>query len=403
MSDTSAAEAPLAGLTVVEISAFIAAPLAGMTLAQLGAEVIRIDPLGGNIDANRWPISDDGTSIYWASLNKGKRSVTLDLRGDEGRCVAVSLIAKAGTVVTNLPARGWLSYERLVADRPDLVMLRLTGSHDGSPEIDYTVNAASGFPIVTGQDERPVNNVVPAWDVIAGLYVANGILSAELVRRASGQGQEITVALSDTMLATVGNLGYIAEVQATGSTRGPLGNGLYGAYGQSFVTSDGRELMVAVISNRHWRSLGEVTGLADKLAMIGPMLDVDLTTEGGRFAARDAIDAVLRPWFAAHTADEAATALSSAGVLNGRFQTFEELVHSDPLCSLENPLFDEIDQPGVGKVLAPRNPLRFGSSPVLPAEPAPQIGEDTTDVLASTLGMSSEDISALGATGVIDS
>ena len=186
------------------------------------------------------------------------------------------------------------------------------------------------------------------------------------------------------MLATVGNLGYIAEVQSTGKTRGPLGNGLYGAYGQSFATSDGREIMVAVISNKHWRGLGKATGLSEKL---GPMLDVDLSTEGGRFEAREAIDAVVRPWFAAHTVAEAATALSDAGVLQGEFQTFEELVNNDPWCSLENPLFGEIDQPGVGRVLAPRVPLSFAGSPAADAVPAPQLGGDTTGVLAEMLGL----------------
>lgn len=384
MSETR--PAPLTGLKVVEISAFVAAPLGAMTLAQLGADVIRIDPIGGNIDANRWPISDDGTSIYWASLNKGKRSVTLDLKSEEGQKIATDLIAEAGTLVTNLPARGWLSYENLVQHREDLVMLRLGGWHDGSPAVDYTVNAASGFPIITGDDVSPVNNALPAWDVAAGLYIANGIMAAELDRRSSGKGQEIKLALSDVMLATVGNLGYIAEVQTTGKTRGPLGNGLYGAYGQSFETSDGRQIMVAVISNKHWRGLGKATGLSEKLDMIGPLLDVDLSTEGGRFEAREAIDAVVRPWFAAHTADEASQLLASAGVLQGQFQTFEELVNNDPRCSLENPLFGEIDQPGVGRVMAPRVPLQFGGTPTAEAVAAPTLGGDTEIVLRDGFG-----------------
>ncbi|SDS26388.1 mesaconyl-CoA C1-C4 CoA transferase [Brevibacterium sandarakinum] len=400
MSETR--PAPLTGLKVVEISAFIAAPLGAMTLAQLGADVIRIDPIGGNIDANRWPISDDGTSIYWASLNKGKRSVTLDLKSEEGQKIATDLIAEAGTLVTNLPARGWLSYDNLVQHREDLVMLRLNGSHDGKPAVDYTINAASGFPIITGDDERPVNNALPAWDVIAGLYIANGITAAELDRRTSGKGQEINLALSDAMLATVGNLGYIAEVQSTGSTRGPLGNGLYGAYGQSFKTSDEREIMVAVISNKHWRGLGKATGLSEKLEMIGPMLDVDLTTEGGRFEAREAIDAVLRPWFAAHTVAEAASALAGAGALQGEFQTFEELVNNDPWCSLENPLFSEIEQQGVGRVLAPRVPLSFSGTPANVALPAPQLGGDTENVLANVRGFNSEGTAELKTGNVLD-
>lgn len=400
MTDTR--PAPLTGLKVVEISAFVAAPLGGMTLAQLGADVIRIDPIGGNIDANRWPISDDGTSIYWASLNKGKRSVTLDLKSEEGQKIATDLIAEAGTLITNLPARGWLSYENLKQHREDLVMLRLGGWHDGSPAVDYTVNAASGFPIITGDDDRPVNNAVPAWDVAAGLYISNGIMAAELDRRTSGKGQEITLALSDVMLATVGNLGYIAEVQSTGSTRGALGNGLYGAYGQSFECADGRQVMVVVISNKHWRGLGKATGLSEKLEMIGPLLDVDLNTEGGRFEAREAIDAVVRPWFAKHAAEEAEAALAEAGVLVGGFQTFEDLVTNDPRCSTENPMLTEIDQPGIGRVLAPRVPLAFGGTPVADAVAAPALGGDSGEVLKTELGLDAEAQAELESTGVLD-
>lgn len=399
----SSRPAPLAGVRVVEVSAFVAAPLGSLSLAQLGADVIRIDPIGGNIDYTRWPITDDGTSIYWASLNKGKKSVTLDLKSEEGQRIATELIASAGILVTNLPARGWLSYENLRQHRADLIMLRLTGSYDGSSAVDYTVNAASGFPVITGADEKPVNHALPVWDVVAGLYIANGVLSAELERRSSGEGQEINVALSDVMLATVGNLGYIAEIQVNGSTRGPLGNGLYGAYGQSFRTADDREIMVAVISNRHWRSLGEATGLTEKLAMIGPLMDIDLSTEGGRYEAREAIDAVLRPWFAARTSAEAAELLSKAGVLQGIFQTFEQLVREDPQCTTANPLLTEIDQVGVGRVLAPRTPLTFHGSPVADAQPAPTLGDNTDEVLREVLAISADDLDRLRASGVLAS
>ncbi len=393
--------APLSGMRIVEVSAFVAAPLGGMTLAQLGAEVIRIDPIGGNIDYTRWPITRDGRSIYWASLNKGKRSVTLNLKSPQGQEVATRLIAASGTVITNLPAHGWLSYDSLARHRPDLVMVRLTGTHTGEAAVDYTVNAASGFPTVTGADDAPVNHALPAWDVIAGTYIANGVLAAELERRSSGTGQQVDLALSDVMLATVGNLGYIAEIQTNGSTRGALGNGLYGAYGQSFRTADGRDVMVAVISNRHWRSLGQATGLADKLAMIGPLLDIDLSTEGGRYAAREAIDAVLRPWFAARTAAEATERLAAGGVLQGVFQTFEQLVHEDPACSPANPLFTELDQPGIGRVLAPRIPLAFRGSPVPDAQPAPVLGDDTAAVLSDVLGMDADRIAQLRSGGIL--
>lgn len=107
----------LAGLRVVELSAFVAAPLCGATLAALGAEVVRIDPLGGGIDANRWPLHA-GRSLYWAGLNQGKRSVTINTESEAGQELATALVVEAGTLVTNLPVRGWSSHEALVAAVP---------------------------------------------------------------------------------------------------------------------------------------------------------------------------------------------------------------------------------------------------------------------------------------------
>jgi 2-methylfumaryl-CoA isomerase len=225
----------LTDLRIVEVSAFIAAPLGGMTLAQLGAEVIRIDPLGGNVDYRRWPLNETGESLYWASLNKGKRSVTIAMNRPEGQEIARALITAGGDghgiLLTNLPARGWLDYDVLRRERDDLIMLQLTGNPDGSTAVDYTINCASGFPYATGASEEPVNHVVPVWDVAAGLYMATGLLAAERHRARTGRGQKISLSLADVMLATVSNLGFTGEVEVNGQGRRPLGNDLYGAYG----------------------------------------------------------------------------------------------------------------------------------------------------------------------------
>ena len=395
---TGPLEGPLEGLRVVEVSAFVAAPMGGMTLAQLGAEVIRIDPLGGNIDIGRWPLAPSGTSLYWTALNKGKRSVTLALNTPEGREIATSLIAEAGILLTHLPAsEGWMSYASLVQRRPDLIMMRLTGTHDGGNAIDYTVNAAVGFPVATGEDERPINHVLPAWDVAAGLYLCTGLLAAERRRTRSGQGGEVTLALSDVAYATAGNLGYVADVQVNGAVRPPLGNWLYGAFGRDFATKDGRRVMLAAISNRQWRAIGKATGLAEKLALVGQVMDVDLDDEGGRYAAREAIAAVLAPWFAARTLDGVRAALDGSGVLWGPYQDFGQMVREDPRCSAANPLFQEIEQPGVGQVLAPSSPLQ----PALPPRPAPRLGGDTDAVLAQVLGLSPARIAAYREAGIL--
>ena len=141
---------PLEGLSGVEGSAFVAAPSGGMTLAQLGADVIRFDQIGGGLDYRRWPLTAAGASIYWAGLNKGKRSITVDLRNAEAQELLGELIARSGSFLTNFPARGWMAPDALRSGRDDLIMLTITGNRDGTTALDYTVNCAVGYPLATG-------------------------------------------------------------------------------------------------------------------------------------------------------------------------------------------------------------------------------------------------------------
>src|ERR1700730_3703874 len=265
----------LQDLRIVEVSAFVAAPLGGMTMAQMGAQVIRIDPIGGGIDYARWPVTRGGASLYWAGLNKAKRSLALALDKPEGRDLARAVVtapgAGGGILLTNLPPSRGLDFATLKAARDDLIMLRLTGNRDGSAAVDYTVNAASGLPLVTGQGGMPVNHVLPAWDIAAGLYLATALLAAERHRARTGQGQEIVAALSDVMLATGGNLGDIGHVPINGRARPAIGNDLYGSFGRDFAIADGGRVMIIALTPRQWRVLGRATGLADKLAMVGAM------------------------------------------------------------------------------------------------------------------------------------
>jgi 2-methylfumaryl-CoA isomerase len=300
----------LEDLRIVEFSAFVAAPLGGMTMAQFGAEVIRIDPVGGAIDFLRWPVAESGASLYWAGLNKAKRSVALALDKPEGRELARAIATApgpgggpgGGIVLTNLPPLPGLDYASLKAIRDDIILLRLIGNRDGTAAVDYTVNAASGFPLVTGASgtagSTPVNHVLPAWDIAAGLYLATAVLAAERHRARTGTGQEVVAALSDVMLAMIGHLGYVGDVHINGRARPAIGNDLYGSFGRDFGTADGRRVMIIALTPRQWRALGRATGLTDKLAMAGAMMEVDLDTEAGRFEARDAIAALLARWCA---------------------------------------------------------------------------------------------------------
>jgi len=396
----------LEDLRIVEISAFVAAPLGGMTMAQMGAEVIRIDPIGGGIDHYRWPVAPNGTSLYWAGLNKAKRSVALALDKPEGRELAQALATApgpgAGIVLTNLPPLPGLDYASLKAKRDDMILLRLLGNRDGSAAVDYTVNAASGFPLVTGTGGgAPINHVLPAWDIAAGLYLATALLAAERHRTRTGQGQEVVAALADVALGMVGHLGYVADIQVNGTSRPALGNDLYGSFGRDFGTKDGRRIMVIALTPRQWRGLGRATGLADKFAEACARLGADPDTEAGRFAARDAIAALLAPWCDARTLAEIATAFAGTGVLWGPFQDFATLVASDPRCSPANPMFAEVNQPGIGPYLAPGLPIDFAASPREPTRPAPRLGEDTDAVLGEVLGLSAAEIGRLHHQGVV--
>ncbi|MCY4425041.1 MAG: CoA transferase [Acidimicrobiaceae bacterium] len=402
-------DAPLDGLRVVEGSAFVAAPSGGMALAQLGAEVVRFDRIGGGIDYGRWPLTAEGRSLYWAGLNKGKKSMAVNLRDPAAHELLTELIGAAGTFLTNFPARGWMAPGRLTARRADLVMVAVTGNRDGTTAVDYTVNAAIGFPMVTGPADLdgPVNSVLPAWDLLCGQTAAVGILAAERRRLLTGEGSVMTLALSDVALAAAAALGYVAEVQVDGAIRPRCGNDLWGAFGVELSTADGRRLYAVGISGRQWASLVEATESEAAVAEIASTRGLDFKHEGDRFEARHEIKAVMQDWAAARPFAEAAERLDALGVCWGPYQTFAELVENDPRCSPAGGLFREVDQPGIGPYLVPGSPLALatGAGPAPDGlgdvSPAPALGQHTDEVLAGWLGLSAGEIGRLHDAGVV--
>lgn len=387
-----AAQGVLAGMRVVEAAAFVAAPLGGMTLAQMGADVIRIDALGGGLDHHRWPVTEDGTSLFWCGLNKHKRSVALDLARPEGRELAMALITApgddAGLFVTNFPPRGWLDYEALKARRADLIQITLQGDRHGGSAVDYTVNPRLGLPVMTGPvgDDTPVNHVLPAWDLITGQMVATGLLGAERHRSRTGQGQHVKLALQDVGLAVMAHLGFIAEAER-GQPRQRHGNELFGAFGRDFRCADGVRVMVVGLTPRQWRSICEATEGDGAMQALGQRLGLDLSREGDRFQARREIADVVGAWVSARPVAEVAAVFDRHGVCWTRYQSVAELVALDPECSPANPMFTRIDQPGVGMTLAPGLPLDFQGSGRLAPQPAPLLGQHTEEVLSEVLGI----------------
>ena len=373
-------------MRVVEISAFVAAPLGGATLAAMGADVIRVDPPGGGVDIGRWPLHR-GRSIYWAGLNQGKRSVCIDMRSESGQKKIAQLITApgegGGIFLTNLPAKGWSSYDELKKLRPDLVMVLISGRRDGGIAVDYTVNASLGFPYVTGPEgyQEPINHVLPAWDAMTGFLAATAILAAERHRRLTGEGQLVELSLEDVGLAVTGHLGLIGEAILEEEARERHGNHVYGTFGRDFATRDGRRVMVLALTAGHWRSIVEATGLSGEFSQLEARLDLYFNNEGDRWRGRREICERLDEWIAARNLNNVANIFDRNHVLWGPYQTFKELVAEDPRASAANPLFAEVDQPSLGRYIVPGSPLRFGAAKAVPPRPAPELGEHTKEVL----------------------
>jgi 2-methylfumaryl-CoA isomerase len=417
----STARLPLTGMQVVECASYVAGPAGGLTLAQLGAEVVRIDPIGGGHDYRRWPLAPSGESFYWSSLNKGKRSVALDLRSPEGQELAVALITAPGPdrglLIDNAVGRPWLAHDALQARRPDLIHLRVQGHPDGRPAVDYTVNAGVGVPQITGPAgtegaTAPVNHVLPAWDLITGVSVAAGILAALHDRERTGRGAFIELALADVALAGVSNLGWLSEAELRGADRPRHGNDLYGSFASDFATADGRRVMVVALTEGQWKALKEATGTTKVFEALETALGTDLRREEERYRHREMIAAILRPWFAGRDLGQASTELDRARALWGPYRGMADVAAAHRhgahpvLADLE--LADpensdpENSDPAVraSTAITARSPLRWNGAYGQPGQ-SPVLGRDTEQVLTEVLGLSAPELTRLRDHGVI--
>jgi 2-methylfumaryl-CoA isomerase len=391
----------LKGLTVIEASSFVASPTCGLYLAQMGAEVIRVDPIGGGPDFHRWPVTGAGDSLYWENLNRAKRSVALDLGRPEGRELLQALVRATGQFVTNFPAGGFLAHDTLAAGRPDLITVRVMGWPDGSPALDYTVNNAVGYPMLTGAGPEPVNHVLPAWDLLTGAYAAFALLAALRRRDATGEGGEVRLPLSDVAIGTVANLGSLAEVITTGTDRPRLGNTVFGLFGRDFLTRDGVRAMIVVVTHRQWANLIAALGLGEAIARIEAERGVSFAHDDGlRYTHRDALFPLFEAAIGARAHGELAAGFDAAGIVHSAYRTMHEAVH-DPALVAENPIFGTSPNPSGAAYPAAG---AFATLPGTPREsprPAPRNGQHSESVLSERLGLSSGEIARLIDSGIV--
>ena len=396
----------LAPLRVIESSAFIAAPLAGLALAQFGADVIRVDRIGGGIDYARMPRMPGGRSLYWTGLNKGKRSIAVDLRGAQGRELVRALATApgpdAGVLLTNI-GTPWLAHALLAERRADVISCTIQGNPDGSTAVDYTVNSASGYPAVTGggSPQDPVNHVLPAWDIACAYQAAFAIVAAVDRRRRNGEGAQLQLALSDVAFTTLSHLGVLAEAELLQQDRPSIGNHIYGAFGRDFACVDGQRIMVAAISLAQWKALVQACGIGQAVADLQRGRGLDFDDEAQRYEGREAIAAMLEPWFAQRQRPDAERALEQHKACWGRYSTVRELLASDARVSGANPVFERIATAGVGEHLSAGAAVRVGAMERQPTASAARLGDHTDEVLHEVLGLDSGAIGRLHDAGVV--
>jgi len=391
----------LTGLSVIEASSFVASPTAGLYCAQMGAEVIRVDQIGGGPDFRRWPVTDANDSLYWENLNRAKKSVALDLGRGEGRELLQALVRATGQFITNFPVGGFLAHEVLAAERADLITVRIMGWADGSPALDYTVNNSVGYPMLTGTGPDPVNHVLPAWDLLSGAYAAFALLAAIQRRSATGKGGEVRVPLSDVAIGTVANLGGVAEVLYSGANRPRLGNAVYGLFGRDFVTADGQRTMIVVVTPRQWTNLVAALGLGDAIAAVEAARGVSFATDDGlRFTHRDALYPLFERAIASRNHADLAAAFDAGGIVHSPYRTMLDAVQ-DPALVADNPIFGQADNPSGFAYPAAGAFATLPHDARHPPRAAPRNGQHSEEILADRLSLPSGEIARLIDAGIV--
>lgn len=398
----------LSDLSIIEVSSFVASPTIGLYCAQMGAEVIRVDHKAGGLDYDRYLLTREGRSLSWENLNRGKKSVALDLQSGEGRELLVELARVTGQVVTNLPEKSFLSHAAMSKGRPDLVSVRIMGWHDGRQAMDFTVNAATGYPLMCGPEDwdpataPPVNQVLPAWDFITGAYGAFALLAALRHRDATGEGSEVRVPLGDVAVGTFANSGSMAEMLYRGSDRERLGNAIWGAFGRDFRTGDGVRFMVAALTPKQWTGLVAAFGVEGEIAALEQELGVRFADgDTPRFVNRHRLFDVFQQ--AAEGCDWAALSarMSAQGCTYERYRTMHEAAN-DPQLVTNNPLFGPSPaNPSGFEYPATRSFANMPEKEIGDPLPAPYLGQHSEEVLAAKLGLSSGAIGKLVDAGTV--
>jgi crotonobetainyl-CoA:carnitine CoA-transferase CaiB-like acyl-CoA transferase len=400
--EVRAGERPLDGLRVLELGQLMAGPLAGTFLAYFGADVIKVEPPRGGDPVRTWRVLDEGTSLWWRSLGRNKRCITLDLRDARGQALARRLASSSDVLIENFrpgTLEGWgLGPDVLRADNPDLVYVRVSGFGQDGPYAQRrgfasVCEAVGGLRHVTGEPGRPpVRANLSLGDSLAAFQAVIGALLGLLRReRGRGGGQVVDVSILESVLNVME--AAVSEYDRCGVVREPSGTTITGVVPtDAYPCADGRRVVIGANADSMFRRLMEAAGRADLAA------DERLATNVGRVAHREEIDRAIAAWTATRPCGDIVRILARAGVPAGPIQSAREIV-ADPHVRARGQL-EEVEVGGRPLLLPALGP-RLQETPGRTEFAGGELGSHTDEVLGGLLGLDAGAIAALRAEGVV--
>lgn len=402
--DTGAAgpsSGPLAGLRVLDFTAFLSGPYSTQMLADLGADVIKVESPGGDLSRSIAPhfVRDD--SLYFHGTNRNKRSIVLDLKHPEAPVLVADLVARCDVVIENFRpgvlARLGVDGAELRTRHPRLIWCAIsgfgqTGPYRSLPAYDMVVQAMSGSMSITGEPGRPsVRTGVPLADLAAGLHAVVGILAALHRREQTGLGETIDISMMDCLVSMLSyQATYFLKSGVVPQPQGRAHDSIP-TY-RTFTAGDGRDICITANTEAMWRALCTVLGCDDLVH------DERFLTSGSRLKHQEELWGVLEPAFLARSAQEWATLLNAASVPAALVKDFDDVfrdpqvLHREMVLTLEDEGGDEVRVPG--------DPIKLQDSQRAGHRFPPRLGEDTDDVLAELLGLDNDVLAAWRADGL---
>ena len=387
---------PLEGIKVLDLTHMLAGPYAGMVLADLGADVVKVEPLGTG-EMTRGLLSDDpnnsfkGFGAYFLTLNRNKKSVSLDLKHVQGLQVFYDLVKSTDVVLNNFSAgvvkKLKIDYDHLNKINPKIITCSITGfgetgKHSSRPAYDQIVQAYSGGMSITGADaSTPTRAGIPIGDLGSGLFSVIGMLSALLSREKTGKGQHLDLSLLDVQISL---LTYMATMQTlSGVNPEPIGNAhfVHVPY-NSFTTKDGF-VVIAVITDAFWQGLLNIVDVDN-------LRKEEFKSSIGRLQNQKFIESELNKKLSTETSEHWINALNSAKVPCAPINSFSQALSDEQV--IHRNMVVEVEHPDGGKVKMPGNPIKLSYTDEDSFSPPPHLGQHTKETLIEWCNYSESEI-----------